>query len=169
MLQLRQGLGTSGQMRQDVTSAQPADGNRADPYVPMAGFIFDFNVRECVADTEDPNNKEDMSAYIGMYGPLHTCGQPCKSVALANSQLFDVLVAEVIGVPSEFLEKHSCYSYIGIIISHISHYKDLYSPRRVQIFVAHMGSMACFADSLILPIYPTQSVDERIRDILIGS
>jgi len=24
-----------------------------------SGFIFDFNVRECVADTEDPNNKEE--------------------------------------------------------------------------------------------------------------
>ena len=59
--------------------------NRADPYMPMAGFIFDFNVRECVADTEDPNNKEDISAYISIYGPLRTCGQPCRSVALANS------------------------------------------------------------------------------------
>lgn len=40
--------------------------SRADPYMPMAGFIFDFNVRECVADTEDPNNKEDISAYISI-------------------------------------------------------------------------------------------------------
>ena len=56
-------------MSQDVTIAQPAHGNRADPYVPMAGFIFDFNVRECVADIEDPNNKEDMSAYIGIHAP----------------------------------------------------------------------------------------------------